>query len=355
MSSVQRIPQPTAIPSNSSGSSSQNTQSQQTSDNTIANDTITTAGVFAAVVGVILALLALAAAIATGVGIFEVNRIRQFRKQFDKRLEKLDKRIEAELGQLDKRIDTESQKFIEAAFYYSEGSKFYRSGDNHHAIEFYLRALKLQPKNISILERLGRAYSNLNDTDNAFKYFNEAIALNPEDETVLRSLSLLYRSMEPQKAIEYLKGIVQKNPKAFEAWDFLGLCYRDQLIRNQELLKDQTLIDEAIDAHESALAIKKRPETEFYLGILLYFSSKGDKIRAKSLMLSAYNGTLEQEHDLRIRQVWKVLIHAGVPIVNDDKEEALSVIEFVERIYNNTAYLRRSRISLALLAGRYRP
>ena len=325
--SVQRIPQPTAIPSNSSGSSSQNTQSQQTSDNTIANDTITTAGVFAAVVGVILALLALAAAIATGVGIFEVNRIRQFRKQFDIRLEKLDKRIEAELGQLDKRIDTESQKFIEAAFYYSEGSKFYRSGDNHHAIEFYLRALNLQPNNISILERLGRAYSNLNDTDNAFKYFNEALALNPEDETVLRSLSLLYRSMEPQKAIEYLKGIVQKNPKAFEAWDFLGLCYRDQLIRNQELLKDQTIIDEAIAAHENALAIKKRPETEFYLGILLYFSSKGDKIRAKSLMLSAYNGTLEQEHDLRIRQVWKVLIHAGVPIVNDDKEVALSVIE----------------------------
>lgn len=327
LSSVQRIPQPTAIPSNRSGSSSQNTQSQQTSDNAIANDTITAAGVFAAVVGVILAVLTLAAAIATGVGIFEVNRIRQFRKQFDKRLEKLDKRIEAELGHLDKRIDTESQKFIEAAFYFSEGSKFYRSGDNHHAIEFYLRALKLQPKNLSILERLGRAYSNLNDTDNAFKYFNEAIALNSKDETVLRSLSLLYRSMEPQKAIEYLKGIVQKNPKAFEAWDFLGLCYRDQLIRNQELIKDQTLIDEAIDAHESALVIKKRPETEFYLGILLYFSPEGDKIRAKSLMLSAYNGTLQQEHDLRIRQVWKILMHAGVPIVNDDKVEALSVIE----------------------------
>ena len=76
-------------------------------------------------------------------------------------------------------------------------------------------------------------------TDNAFEYFNKALALDPEDETVLRSLSLLYRSMEPQKAIEYLKGIVPKNPKAFEAWDFLGLCYRDQLISNQGLIKDQ--------------------------------------------------------------------------------------------------------------------
>src|SRR5205085_3208719 len=103
-------------------------------------------------------------------------------------------------------------------------------------------------------------------------------------------LSLLYRSTEPEKAIENLKDIVQKNPKAFEAWDFLGLCYRDQLIRNDELIIDQTLIDEAISAHERALAIKKRPETEFYLGIMLYYSSKGDKIRAKELLLSAYDG-----------------------------------------------------------------
>jgi hypothetical protein len=46
LSIVQRIPQPTALPSNSSGSSSQNTQSQQTSDNAIANDTIPCAGYF---------------------------------------------------------------------------------------------------------------------------------------------------------------------------------------------------------------------------------------------------------------------------------------------------------------------
>ena len=235
--------------------------------------------------------------------------------------------IENQLKELDKRIERESQKLIEAAFYYSEGSTFYRSGDNQQAIEFYLRALKLQPKNLAILERLGRAYSNLNDKDNAFKYINEALVIDPDYEPALRSLSLLYRFTEPEKAIEYLKRIVQKNPHAFEAWDFLGLCYRDQLVSNQELLKDQSLIDKAIEAHEHALAIKRRPETEFYLGILLYYSPQGDKIRAKDLLLSAYDGTLQQEHDLRIRQVWKVLIHAGVPIVNDNKDEALRVIE----------------------------
>ena len=59
-------------------------------------------------------------------------------------------------------------------------------------------------------------------------------------------------------------------------------------------------------------------------------------------MLSAYNGTLEQEHDLRIRQVWKVLIHAGVPIVNDNKEVALSVIKSLKE------YITTQRISVGV-------
>src|SRR6266568_3998683 len=340
----------------------------------VANNMIAFAGAFIAISSVILALVGVFAAAAALLRVRETRDIRNLKFKFENDINEIGSRadhvekkfdessqnfqnlldtvteqardvedknriLEEHLKLLDKRIEQESQKLLEAAFYYSEGSKLYRGGDNQHAIEFYLRALNLRPKNPSILERLGRAYSNLNDIVNASKYLNEALAINPEDETILRSLSLLYRSTEPEKAIEYLKSIVQKNPKASEAWDFLGLCSRDKLVRDQELIKDQTLIDEAINAHEQALAIKKRPETEFYLGILLYYSPQGDKIRAKDLMLSAYNGTLQQEHDLRIRQVWKVLIHAGVPIVNDNKDEALSVIESLKQ-YITTERIR---------------
>lgn len=149
---------------------------------------------------------------------------------------------------------------------------------------------------------------------------------------------MLYRSTDPEKAIEYFRRIVHKNPQAFESWDFLGLCYRDKLVKNQELIKDQIIIDEAIAAHERALAIKKRPETDFYLGILLYYSPTGDKIRAKDLMLSAYDGTLMQEYDLRIRQVWKILMHVGALIATDNKIEALSVFESL------IAYTKTKRI-----------
>lgn len=327
LSSAQRIPQPISVPTQISGSTSQNSQSQQVNENTIANDTITVAGVFAAVVGVMLAMLTLAAAIATGFGIFEVNRIRQFRKQFDDQLEQFGKRTETELGQLGKRIDTESQKHIEASYYYNEGTKDYRAGDNRHAIENYLQAFKYQPKSPRILERIGRAYTNLNEKEKAIEYLKLALDLDPDYEQAMRSLALYYRYSEGQEAIRLLKQILDKNRKAYESWDFLGLCYRDQLQQGQQLIKDQEIIDMAIDAHENALKIQERPETEFYLGILLFFSPTGDKNRARNLLLSASKRVEEQEHDVRIRSVWKMLILAGSPIVEGNQAEALKYIQ----------------------------
>ncbi|SRR6266566_302029 len=336
---------PTTLPPGSA-SPSLSFQEQQLltegqNDITIANAVVTYTGVFVGIVTI-------AVAITVFFGISEVFKIRVLRTGLEADIRETNNKadevkselerqltvvnqhttsIEDQLRQLDKRTENEIQKFIEASYFFSEGSKKYREGDNQHAIEFYLRALNLQPRNPSILERLGRAYSNLNDSDNAIQYLRRAFEIDPESEPILRSLALHYRYLEKEKAIDYLQSILQKNSSAYEALDFLGLCYRDQLVKDEGLIKDQDLIDKAIEAHEKALAIKKRPETDFYLGILLFYSPKGDKIRAKELLLSAYQGTLEQEHDLRIRSVWKILIHAGVPIVEGNKEEALVLIK----------------------------
>lgn len=285
-----------------------------------------------------MALFALVAAIAIGVGIFEVNRIRQFRNNFDKQLElfgkrietelgQLDKRIETELEQLDKRIDSESQRHIEASYYYSEGTKDYRAGDNKHAIEHYLEALKYQPKSPRILERIGRAYSNLNEEEKAIEYLNLALNIDHDYEPALRSLALCYRYANGQEAIKLLKQILANNPSAYESWDFLGLCYRDHLQPGGQLIKDQETIDKAITAHENALKNQTHPETEFYLGILLFYSPTGDKNRAKNLLLSASKRVEEQEHDVRIRGVWRKLIIAGAFIVEDNQAEAMRFIQ----------------------------
>lgn len=341
---VQKMPQPIVVTPTSTISPSQNSQNQQISDNTIANDTITAAGVFAAVVGVISALITILAGIATGFGIVEVSRIRRFRKRFNEKLKQMDEKLK----QLDKRIDTENQKYVEAAYYYSEGTKAYRVGDNKHAIENYGAALKILPESPRILERIGRAYSNLDENEKAYDYLKRALNPDPDFEQALRSLALYYRYFNKQEAIKLLKKILEKNPSAYESWDFLGLCYRDQLQQGELLFKDQEIINSAIDCHEKALKIQKRPETEFYLGILLYFSPEGDKNRAKELLISASKRVEEQEHDMRIRDVWKNLILVGLPIVEDNQNEALQKI--ASMIQYNSSYKPSRRIYVGVEA-----
>jgi len=89
-----------------------------------------------------------------------------------------------------------------------------------------------------------------------------------------------------------------------------------------------------------ALAIEQRPETEFYLSIL--YSLKGKQRRAQLIAALAEEDLGKKEHDQRIRPVWKTLIHAGIPIIDGKKDEALSLIQTL------TTYITTQRIYEAL-------
>lgn len=364
-------PFPTASTStNTNGiTSQQDTQAQN--DLSISNSVIAVAGVVIAVAGLTLTFLTIGGAIAGFLGFREIRRFRTLRKELNKyiksvtNVEKEVKEQQRQLKQSTKDLEDKNQnlgsqlvilenrlkqidqdfrakRFLEASYYYSEGTNAYKIGDNRLAIEYYKQALELQPNDTRIMERLGRAYSNLNKIEDAIKYLNDALASDASNVPALRSLALCYRYSNKGLAIQKLQEALALVPSDYDGWDFLGLFYRDQLIRRQELLKEQSIIDEAIDAHEKALAIKRRPETEFYLSILLLYSPKGDRTRARELMSSAYKGTLEQEHDLRMRPVWKTLIHAGIPIIDGNKEEALSLLQTI------TPYITTPRIHDAL-------
>src|SRR5260370_1248566 len=108
----------------------------------------------------------------------------------------------------------------------------------------------------------------------------------------------------------YLERCPVSDRQGYEALDFLGLIHRDQ-----------GRIDEAMHCHEKARAINEHPETDFYLRLL--YASKGDKSTAFLKALTAQYNTKKQEHDQRIRPVWKNLIFAGVHIINDHKADAL--------------------------------
>ena len=320
-------------PTNSnSSSSSPNPQDQQIlseaqQDVNVANNIIAWSGFF-------IAIIASAVTVAGFFGIREFLRIRNLSNDFATQIQgvtDLKTRVETELRELHKKLASESQTLIEAAHNFSIATDAYKVGDNIRAIEYYLQVLNLQPENKLVMERLGRAYSNLNDINKAIDYLeNKALAIDPSYVPALRSLALCHRYIDKDKAIDYFQRALKLDPSDYETWDFLGLIYRD----NQ-------LIDEAISAHEQAFSLKRRPETQFYLSIL--YSIKGDVKRAKLMALNAENDLHLKDHDERIRPVWKDLIRAGVHIIEGNEDEAYKLVKTLspyittDRVYEAVA------------------
>ena len=214
---------------------------------------------------------------------------------------------------------------MDASYNFNLATNAYEVGDNVSAIEYYLQVLQLQPKNTRVMERLGRAYSNLNDLGKAIDYLEKALAIDPSYVPALRSLGLCYRYTDVDKAINYLNLALKIKSADHETWDFLGLIYRDN-----------KLFDEAISAHTQALNLKRRPETQFYLSIL--HAIKGDAEGARAMSLNAKYDLRQKEHDERIRPVWKILIRAGVPLIEGNLDEAYRLIQSL------TEYITTQRI-----------
>lgn len=311
----------TASPATSASSSSSNSQDSQIlseaqQDVNVASNIIAWSGFF-------LAIMASAVTVAGFFGIREFWRIRHLSNEFEQQIQdvnKLKTQVENDLQRLHIRLTNESLSLIEIAYNFGLASNAYKVGDYARAIEYYLQILDAQPDNKLVLERLGRAYTNNdetlkgNETLQGIAYLEKALAIDSSYVPALRSLALCYRYTDKDKAIATFQKAIEIEPSDYETWDFLGLIYRD----NKQ-------IDEAIAAHEQALTLKRRPETQFYLSIL--YALKGDMKRAKLMGLNAEEELNRKEHDERVRPVWKNLIRAGAYILEGNENEAYKLVQ----------------------------
>lgn len=275
-------------------------------DVAVANSIITWSGVF-------LAIVATTVSIAVFLGIRELRLIQKTRAEFEKHIEKislLEKDVENKLKQLSLKIEHESQTLIEIAYDFSIATEAYKTNDFERAIEYYSRVQSLQPTNLRVLERLGRSYTNLNETQKAVQYLEQALQHDARYAPALRGLSTVYRYIDRNKALDYIKRALDVDPSDIEGWNYIGLLYRDA-----------GLIDEAILSHEKSLTIKNLPETEFFLSIL--YAHKGDIIRAKLMALAAQVDSQKREHAERLRSIWSIVIKCGLYIIENNEQEAL--------------------------------
>ncbi len=232
----------------------------------------------------------------------------------------------------------ESQLFIEASYNYNTATAAYDQGENQKAIEYYGRAAALQPNNTHLYSRIGRAYTNLGNSDAAIASFNKVIAVDPHNAEALRGLATAYRYVDLDRALEYAEQASAANPRDSESLDYLGLLYRDKL-----------RISDAIDSHLKARAIKQRPETDFFLGLL--YAHQSDLERSLLMMHSAFISLRDAQASDKIRPLWAGIIRCGKALVEGHEETAVQRASEV-RPYVTTARTAEAVIShLRFLLG----
>jgi tetratricopeptide (TPR) repeat protein len=297
-------------------SSLKNEQQQRVLDR--ANSTVDFANNVIQWSALFLTAFAIIFALAGFLGLREVQSIRRrsheiegLKDQFVTHLhnvEQLEIRIETHLRELSDKFARDSQTFIEASYFFNTATLAYKEGDNQKAIEYYGRALDLQPSNTRLFCRIGRSYTNLGDFQAAIDAFGKVLTKEPQNTEALRGMAAAYRYTDLDSSIEFARRATDADPNDYESLDYLGLLYRDRM-----------QIDQAIEAHQRSSKLHPRPETDFFLSLL--FVKKKDIERAKLMMQSANVGLRDAQAADRVRPLWAAVLRCGKSILENRPED----------------------------------
>lgn len=222
--------------------------------------------------------------------------LQEARKQFQEEIansrERLGRETEQrqrEFGTLRDQLEKSTSNATLALSYLPLGEGQYKSGDFKGAIDMYLRALQLDPKNPIISYRLGYAYTQSGMLEEAEKHLQQALTTEPDFAPALAALGYVYRRRGEKmdegiervtilnKAEYNLVRALTLSPKLVDAdgeswWGSLGGLYRR---RGQ--------IDQAIYAYSQASQVT--PNSSYaYSNLALLFMQKNNRVR----MLETY-------------------------------------------------------------------
>lgn len=153
-------------------------------------------------------------------------------------------------------------------------------GNQKKAISNYLKVLELNPTHIESLVNLSSLYRNI-DKDVALVYIKKAYSIAPDDEIVSLSLAQLYKDLyKNSDSIKVLKTLLE-NKKSSEAYSLLGMNYMD-MQEYSEALKNYnnalSLNPSNLDyMHGKAMALKYLGRLDDALLLMEYVVNKGDK------------------------------------------------------------------------------
>ena len=96
-------------------------------------------------------------------------------------------------------------------------------------MEFFKKAIEINPNFNEAINDLGKAYFLLKDFKNAIKTFELLVPTFQHNAELLKDLGSAYGNLKQwDKAIEYFSRAVNNAPNDADAWEKLAICYQSK-------------------------------------------------------------------------------------------------------------------------------
>jgi tetratricopeptide (TPR) repeat protein len=149
-----------------------------------------------------------------------------------------------------------------------------REGDAAAAIDFFQRALQIDPAHVIALVNLGNAYRQQKEWGDAKKVLQRAFEVEPDDPEVNYSLGMVCAQLgESDRAYEYLKRAVELRPVYPEALNNLGVLY----LRTRRP-------EEAVHSFEESIRVAPEYD-QSYLNLARVYAIEGQREKARDVLL----------------------------------------------------------------------
>ena len=124
---------------------------------------------------------------------------------------------------------------LSASEYYSKGYDYkWNKKDTDKAIEYYLKAVSIDPNHTNALFELGYVYNEKGEYSKAIEYYNRVLALNPRAKDALNNIGLSYENQKDYvKAESYYRKSIEVDPSYGLAWEGLGYALYYQYKDNE--------------------------------------------------------------------------------------------------------------------------
>lgn len=180
--------------------------------------------------------------------------------------------------------------FDDAAIdYYNKATNIIYT-DANLAAEYYLKAIKIEPKFVQAIDNLGKVYRILEKYDLAEKYYKKSIEIFPNGSTAHQNLAVVYeRQKKYKEELEEYKKVIKINSQDPEGYFGLAQAY---FYNNNE-------IDLALKNALKALELYKKNPPNYIgdgyqlVGLIYYYS--GDEINAKKYIQIAKEKHIEND------------------------------------------------------------